>query len=105
VGVSAGVSEEMGSVGAGIREIGYAHFDDSDVWATKTNRFADDGTFYVYAADTNRMLDIFHVDPHGDAPPEAEWAGTWLTPEEALEAKEQMEGALDGDVATYCLLR
>ncbi|HEX2030971.1 MAG TPA: hypothetical protein VHL78_06180 [Actinomycetota bacterium] len=62
VGLSAGVTEEMGSLGAGIREVAYAHFDDGDVWATKTNRIEEDGTFYVYAADTARMLDVFHVD-------------------------------------------
>ncbi|MFN2591032.1 MAG: hypothetical protein ABR518_09720, partial [Actinomycetota bacterium] len=62
VGLSAGVTEEMGSLGTGIREVAYAHFDDGDVWATKTNRISEDGTFYVYAADTARMLDVFHVD-------------------------------------------
>ena len=44
VGLAAGVSEELGSVGTGMREVAYAHFDDGDVWATKTNRIADDGT-------------------------------------------------------------
>jgi hypothetical protein len=62
VGLSAGVTEESGSQGTGIREVAYAHFDDGDVWATKTNRIEEDGTFYVYAADTARMLDVFHVD-------------------------------------------
>ena len=62
LGASAGVTEQTGSQGAGIKEIGYARFNDGDVWATKTNRIEDDGTFYLYSADTARMLDVFHVD-------------------------------------------
>jgi hypothetical protein len=58
VGLSVGASEETGSQGTGIREVAFAHFDDGDVWAAKTNRIADDGSFYIYAADTARMLDL-----------------------------------------------
>jgi hypothetical protein len=87
VGVSAGLDEGSGSMGAGIREIGYAHFYDSDTWATKTNRI-EDGAFHVFAADTHRHLDVFHVDIT-----EAETTGTsgvWLTPSEAeLELADQ----------------
>ena len=55
------------NVGAGMKEIGYFYFPNSDTWSVKTNRIEEDGTFYVYAADTARMLDVFHVDL-GDAP-------------------------------------
>jgi hypothetical protein len=96
VGVSAGLDEGAGSQGIGIREIAYAHFDDGDVWATKTNRI-EDGSFYVYAADTARMLDVFHVDLDADT---AAAAGTWLTAEESLTDLP----AADGTTSVTCLL-
>lgn len=102
VGISAGVDETVGSLGLGIREVAYAHFDDGDVWATKTNRI-EDGAFYVYAADTARMLDIFHVDltaPTSDDP------GSWLTAEAtAARALTSPRPNDDGTLQLSCFIR
>jgi hypothetical protein len=99
VGVAAGVTQETGTVGVGMREIGYGHFDDGDVWAAKTNRIAEDGSFYIFAADTARMLDVWRFTPGGET--SAETAGAWLSPQEALAAK---HGSTQ-TTTTACLLR
>lgn len=68
----------------------------------KTDRIAGDVTLYAYAADTARMLDVFHVDL--ERPDPGAQRGSWLTPEEA--AREAAARALldDGTVRVSCLL-
>jgi hypothetical protein len=103
-GLSAGVQAGQ-SLGQGMREIGYGHFDDSDTWAAKTNRIADDGTFYVFGIDTFRELDVWKFTANDAYIPESEQAGRWLTPAEAVAAKHAM--GLYGTVqptGPYCTL-
>lgn len=102
VGLAAGASEEMGSLGAGMREIGYLHFDDSDVWAVKTPRIDADGSFVAYAADTHRMLDVIAF--HGDAP-ESDDGGRWMSPEQAhVETLSLQSEVGERSLSTSCLL-
>lgn len=65
-----------GSVGTGMKELGYYWFSDSDTWSAKTNAFAEDGSFYLYANDIERGLDIFHYDA---AEPTASATGKWFS--------------------------
>jgi hypothetical protein len=99
VGVSAGVQAGQ-SLGTGMKEIAWGHFDDSDVWAAKTNRIAEDGSFYAYAIDTNRMLDIWAFTPDAESTAER---GSWLTPAQALD-RATSAGATT-QTGPYCLLR
>ncbi len=85
IGISAGIDETTGSVQAGIREVGFFRFADSDTWTAKTNRIAPDGSFFLFANDHERGLDVFRY-----VPPSAELQagmdpGRWLSPAEALE--------------------
>ncbi|HVE94741.1 MAG TPA: hypothetical protein VNB24_07445 [Acidimicrobiales bacterium] len=90
VGVSAGVSPAVGSVGAGIREVGSFFFPSgstqSETWAAKVHHFDADGSAYIFANDYDRGLDVFRFD--ASAPP-APAVGTWLTGSTARAAKAQ----------------
>jgi hypothetical protein len=102
-GLSAGVQAGQ-SLGQGMREIGYGHFDNSDTWAAKTNRIDEDGSFYVYGIDTARELDVWKFTSD-EADPYEDQAGHWLTPAEAVAAKQAM--GLYGTVqpsGPYCTL-
>jgi hypothetical protein len=102
IGVSAGAVETLGNVGAGMKEIGYHYFSDSDTWSAKTNKIEADGSFYLYGNDLARGLDIYRFN--AGAAPSAN-PGTWLTPGQAL-AQARAAGVAD-DVQTgpYCLYR
>lgn len=79
IGVSAGVSPAVGSLGTGVRELGSFYFPagpgQSETWAAKVHRFDADGSAYVFASDYERGLDVFRFD--ASAPP-APAVGTWL---------------------------
>jgi hypothetical protein len=102
IGVSVGAVETVGNVGAGMKEIGYHRFSDSETWSAKTNKIEADGSFYLYGNDLNRGLDVYRFNA-GAAP--SENPGTWLTPGQAL-AQARAAGVAD-DVQTgpYCLYR
>ncbi|MDQ3991255.1 MAG: hypothetical protein M3245_02940 [Actinomycetota bacterium] len=104
VGVSVGATEAGGNVGAGMREIGYHYFSNSDTWSAKTNRIEADGSFYLYGNDQARGLDVYRFDGSAQV---AEDGGTWLTPKQAL-AQARLRGA-NGTVTSgsgpYCLYR
>ena len=54
--------------GIGMTEIGSYVFPDADTWSFKTNRIADDGSFYGYGNDLNRGMDVYRFTP-GEARP------------------------------------
>jgi hypothetical protein len=89
IGVSVGATGT--SVGRGFRELAYYYADetgtnnDTNTWSAKTNEFEPDGSFYLYANDIHRGLDIYRYDAGA---PESELSGTWLTPAEDRERKE-----------------
>ena len=96
MGVSAGASEATGNVGAGMKELGYFYFNNSDTWSAKTNRIEADGSMYVYGNDLNRGLDVYRFD--GSAPASSS-PGRWLNAEQASALR------TPGGVGTgpYCL--
>ena len=110
IGLSAGVDEAVGTVGPGMREVGYLRFADSDTWSAKTNRIEPDGSFYLYANDMERGLEVLrYTPPTGvllSGGPGGIDAGRWLTPAQALEdtlARRAKSGDAE-PVAPYCVL-
>lgn len=79
-GLSAGVQNTSTGAVAGIKEIAYSRFPDSDVWAAKVFRWEEDGSAYIYGNDQTRGFDVFRFT--ASAPASAE-QGMWLTPEQA----------------------
>ena len=103
LGVSAGVNGS--SVGAGMKELGYYYFGDSNTWSAKTNKFSEDGSFYLFANDINRGMDIFRYDAKA---PKSTETGVWLTPKQAKLRAEQRSLSGKGDVKQllpFCMLR
>jgi hypothetical protein len=48
--------------GIGMTEVGSYAFPDSDTWSFKTNRIAEDGSFYGFGNDRVRGLDVYRFD-------------------------------------------
>lgn len=110
VGPSAGPDEATGTVGPGMREVGFVRFANSDTWSAKTNRIAKDGSFYLYANDHERGFDVLRYTP----PPEGALGaasedtdpGRWLTPAQVLDEtleRRASNGEADPE-APYCVL-
>ena len=100
-GVAVGVTPDAGNAGAGMKEIGFHYFPNSDTWSAKTNKFSKDGSFYLFGNDINRGLDVFRFDAKSKR---SSQSGTWLTPA-------QYRARLDGEEftgidnrTTFCLL-
>jgi hypothetical protein len=107
VGVSAGTDPAVGSVGAGMREVGYYEFPDSETWSAKTNHIAADGSFYLFANDHTRGFDVFHYTAPKQPLPvsAAPSTGRWLTPAQALaEARARGTHPVGGSNRPICLL-
>ena len=110
VGLAAGTEEASPiNVGAGMREVGYFRFTDSNTWTAKTNRIERDGSFYLYANDLNRGLDVLHYTPPTEAMlsrgPGGIDAGRWLTPAQALQQKLSRSSRVEAaPLAPYCVL-
>ncbi|MBW3657045.1 MAG: hypothetical protein KY457_00285, partial [Actinobacteria bacterium] len=51
VDLSSLVGVSLGATGAGLKEVAFAHFSDSDTWAVKAPYVDRDGTFYIYGND------------------------------------------------------
>jgi hypothetical protein len=100
IGVSAGAAETSGNVGAGMKEIGYHYFANSDTWSVKTNRIEPDGSFYLYGNDLNRGLDIYRFEGGAE---ESEDPGTWLTPAQALARARSMGVQSDAQTGPFCM--
>jgi len=107
IGPSAGIDEKSGSVQAGIREVGFFRFADSDTWTAKTNRIAKDGSFYLFANDHARGFDVFrYVRPSAGQAAQMD-PGRWLTPDEALAEARSRTGSnsrSDPGARPWCVL-
>jgi hypothetical protein len=81
VGVSVGTSP-TGSVGLGIKQVGWYAFDITDTWSVKApvDGFASDGSFYMFANDQLRGFDVYHFDATALVASEA---GRWRTAAQA----------------------
>jgi hypothetical protein len=101
-GVSAGLP-----VDAGMREIGYYAFPDSDTWSAKTNRIAPDGSFFLFANDIARGFDVYRFrGPEGAGEAGLVGGGRWLSPEQVLaEARSRVALPVSATNALYCLIR
>jgi len=99
VDLSSIVGIALGAQGAGMREIAHARFPDSLAWSAKTPSIAEDGSFFLYANDLNRGLDVFRFDPEA---PASDGLSTWLSPSEvpAAPARTSADG---GEL--FCLLQ
>lgn len=110
IGLSAGPDETRGTVGPGMREVGYLRYQNSDTWTAKTNRIARDGSFFLYVNDHQRGFEVLRYTP----PPRGLLSGgpggidpgRWLTPAQALdETLERRETTpADPSAAPYCVL-
>ena len=78
VGGSVGVAGQ--SIGAGMVEVGFARFADSDTWSAKVMEWDEDGSAYIFADDQTRGFDVYRFDNTAET---AENPGTWLTPADA----------------------
>jgi hypothetical protein len=100
-GISVGVEPGLGNVGAGMAEVGFFHFPDSDTWSVKANKFAKDGSFYMFANDIARGLDVFKFS--ADAAESAD-PGRWLTPAQYEARLGKVDFGSLKDRAPFCLL-
>lgn len=100
IGVSVGAVETVGNVGAGMKEIGYHYFSDSETWAVKANKIEADGSFYLYGNDLNRGLDIYRFNAGA---PASQNPGTWLSPAQALARARAAGVATDAQTGPFCL--
>ncbi|MQA99944.1 MAG: hypothetical protein GEU78_06580 [Actinobacteria bacterium] len=105
MGVSVGATPSTGNVGVGMKEIGYHYFTGADFgesWSVKTNKIADDGSFYMYSNDQRRGLDVLRFTKTAT---ESENPGRWLTPEEAEAELAPQKQPIDPETnAPICLL-
>jgi hypothetical protein len=99
VGVSVG-TPATGSIGMGLRQIGWYAFDYTDVWSVKApvDGFAPDGSFYMFANDQLRGFDVYHFDAKAEPSP----SGLWLNP--AVSLKVSLANGSQG-VQPFCVLR
>ncbi len=100
-GVSAGLTPEAGSTGAGIREIGWYTFPDSDTWTAKVRRFDEDGSFHLFANDARRGFDVYRFDASA---PESSDGGLWLSPQAAATRLLPASALKTATSAPYCVI-
>lgn len=107
VGVSVGhANTSTGSV-AGMRDLGWFRFTNtdttgSDSWTFKAHpdRFDEDGSFHGFSNDQTRGFEVFHFDASAPAAQAASGdaeRGWWATPEQALQRLESLDLDLDLD--------
>ncbi|MPZ71752.1 MAG: hypothetical protein GEU74_00745 [Nitriliruptorales bacterium] len=90
---------------AGMREIAFYKFGDSDTWAAKTPHIQGNGDFYLYGNDISRGLDIFKFDAGnkgGKKPRKSRDEGTWMTASEAAVSLPRLDIA--AGYKPFCLL-
>ena len=96
VGVEPNVTKNLG---AGMKEIGYHWFANSESWAAKAFEFEPDGSFYLYSNDLARGLDVYRFSA---AAPKSEQQGSWLN---AAQAAKRPKIRLNGSqLKPYCTL-
>ena len=99
-GLSVGTGA-VGSVGAGMKEIGYYYFPNSDTWSAKTNKFSKDGSFYLYGNDILRGFDVYRFDAKAKR---SSNPGIWLSPGEARDLLAPKTRPIGDDNAPFCLI-
>jgi hypothetical protein len=105
VDISGLVGVALSGNGIGMKEIGFFQFPDSDTWASKTNRIAEDGSFYLFGNDVARGFDVYEFDPTGgftDGEVRAS-SDVWMTPAE-IATFADLNRPAEG-YTPYCLLQ
>lgn len=103
VGLRAGAQNVSTGAVAGMNEVGYNRFPDSDVWAAKVHRWDADGSAYIFGNDQTRGFDVFRFTA---AATPAAAQGRWLTPEQTVQHMTQVRARLGTSFDDpYCLLR
>lgn len=104
---------DTGQAGAGMNEIGYLYFSDSNTWAAKTPEITTnekgERSFHLFANDLQRGFDVYRFDEsttaavQGDAP-----TGQWMTPAKYASYKKALadkNAVKTGSVQPWCSLR
>jgi LVIVD repeat len=73
--ISGLASATAGQSATPMRQIGWFAFDDANTWAAKTPRIGADGSFFLFANDIQRGVDVFRFDASA---PEATDPGVWV---------------------------
>ena len=102
IGVSVGAVPANGNVGVGMKEIGYYTHDNANTWSAKTNKIAEDGSFYLFGNDMARGLDVYRFAGRSAAQPSD--PGTWLSPVQAAQQAKLRKLKADTVRGPYCLL-
>lgn len=93
----------LGSTGAGIKELGWYTFPNSDTWSAKTNSIAADGSFYLFANDMKRGFDVYRYTK--PAPQSAVGTASAWTPATATLPAASAAPSATADVRLpYCAL-
>jgi hypothetical protein len=103
VGVSIGAAPS-GSLGMGIKQVGWFAFDRTDTWAVKApvDGFEPDGSFTMYASDQLRGFDVYRFD--AGATPSAE-KGRWLDADEVAASIGPRAPLAVEDLRLACVIR
>ena len=113
VGLSVGAVPAVGDTGqsgAGMTEIGYFYFPDSNAWSAKTPHItvdeAGNRSFDLYANDLQRGFDVFRFDEAAGAA--GSEGGQWMTPAQYRSYKASVgdaSAATSGQRQAWCTLR
>jgi hypothetical protein len=101
IDLSALVGVSLGGQGMGMKQVGWYKFPDSDTWAAKTTRASRKG-FWIFGNDKRRAFDVYRYQPGASAA--SVKAGTWMSPEQALQATQRLRAAGPPDLAGVCFL-
>ena len=85
---------------AGMKEIAFYKFDNSDTWSAKTPKINRNGDFFLYSNDVNRGLDIYRFDAGGK---KSKSPGKWQSPQEKEQEAATAE-AMAVDYKPFCLI-
>jgi hypothetical protein len=100
VDLSSLVGVALGNTGvAGMRQVGWYRFPDSDTWAAKAVRASRKG-YYIFGNDKRRGFDVYRFT----GPSTVSSPGIWMTPEQALQANQRLRAAGPPSFAGVCFI-
>ena len=96
----------LGDKGAGMKQLGYYRFPDSNTWAVKAPVASRKG-FYLYGNDHNRGFDVYRYAPTAETKAAAAKTSNWMTPAQvtAASAGVAKPTSLTKDNAPFCLIK
>jgi hypothetical protein len=99
------VGVALGGRGAGMREIAFHRFNNSNSWSFKVGELSVDGNRIrgtIYSNDITRGIDVYALDVTRTPVPVAEQAGRWVS---AADLSQLPAATLTADSTPYCLLQ